>query len=385
MSGHLESSALSAENKLASSRARRRAANPSWRRLRRAAGLFVALMALLVTGLAAAELAVRLEPVTAGPEAPGGPVTLRADERLFTLMAALNATGYDDENNPAGMHPVRRAVRAELAGRDLSSLASLRPRLRLCRLIHESQCIHWLLQRGGPPDFERQAEGWWVNAPGFLFLGLDGALSDFYREAGIAELWQRHRPAYEAEIARYQGLLAPSLETTLAYLRMSPPPTGQVVMLPNLLDAYWRGYGPAVGATSYIVSGPAEQPNLGLLQHEFMHPLLNPLVDANLDVIKPDQARSLFARLKGQVSRGYRSWDGILRESVIRAVEVRLAEPAEREQLLATEEDQGFWLVRPLAQQLEAYEQRDQRLPDYMPAWLATLNNLEARRIGPVP
>jgi hypothetical protein len=340
-------------------------------------------MALLVFGLAAAELAVRLEPVTAAPEAPAEAVSISADERLFTLMAALNAAGYDDENNQAGMHPVRQAARAELAARNLPSLARLRPRLQLCRLIHESQCIHWLLQRGGPPDFSRQAGGWWVNAPAFPFLGLSGALSDFYREAGIAELWQRYRPAYEAEAARYQALLAPSLQNTLDYLRMSPPATGRVIMLPNLLDAYWRGYGPAVGETSYIVSGPAEQPNIGLLQHEFMHPLLNPLVDANLQAIDPDQARRLYDHLKGQVSRGYQNWDGILRESVIRAVEVRLADPDERARFLANEEEQGFWLVRPLAHQLEAYEDTSQSLPEFMPTWLASLNNLDAARLGP--
>jgi hypothetical protein len=339
-----------------------------------------------VIGLALAELAVRLEPVTAAPVLPEAPITLRADERLFTLMAALNAAGYDDENHPAGMHPVRQAVRAELAGQNLPSLVSdLLPRLQVCRLIHESQCIHWLLQRGGPPDFARQAAGWWVKAPAFPFLGLDGALTDFYREAGIAELWQRYRPAYEAEIARYQNLLAPSLEATLDYLRMSPPAAGRVVMLPNLLDAYWRGYGPAVGETSYIVSGPAEQPNIGLVQHEFMHPLLNPVVDGNLRAVDAGQARHLFERLKGQVSRGYRSWEGILHESVIRAVEVRLAPLTECEQILAGEEAQGFWLVRPLAQALETYERGGQSLPEYMPAWLATLNDLEAASLGPAP
>jgi hypothetical protein len=358
------------------------AANVRWRRLRSLAVVILAVMVVVATMLGAAELAVRLEPAVAAPAVPAELVSLQADERLFTLMAALNAAGYDDENNEAGMHPVRLAVRAELARKTLRSLDRLRLHLRICRLIHESQCIHWLLQRGGPPDFARQADGWWVKAPALLFLGMDDALADFYVEAGIGALWQRYQPDYDAEIARYQALLEPSLQATLAYLRLSPPAASRVVMLPNLLDAYWRGYGPAVGETSYIVSGPAEQPNVGLVQHEFMHPLLNPLVDANLDAIEPAQARRLFDRLKGQVARGYQSWEGILHESVIRAVEVRLAAPAERAWILANEEAQGFWLVRPLAQQLEAYEAGDLSLPEYMPAWLASLNDLPAHNLG---
>jgi hypothetical protein len=329
-----------------------------------------------------AELAVRLEPVTPAKAGLAEPVQLVADERLFTLMAALNAAGYDEENNEQGMHPVRQAVRAALAGQDLSSLDRLRPRLRLCRLIHASQCVHWLLQRGGPPDFDRQAEGWWLDVPGFLFLGLDAALRDFYLEADIAGLWQAHKPAYQAEIGRYQELLAPSLQLTLDYLRVSAPTTSKVVMLPNLLDSYWRGYGPAVGDTSYIVSGPAETPNIGLLQHEFMHPIINPLVDANLEAVAPGQARRLFAQLRGQVADGYQNWQAILHESVIRAVEVRLVEPGGREWLLAREEAQGFWLVRPLAQQLEDYEQGDTSLPEYMPTLLGALNELDAAGWG---
>jgi hypothetical protein len=275
-------------------------------------------------------------------------------------------------------------VRAALASQNLKSLARLRWRLRLCRLVHESQCIHWLLQRGGPPDFSRQAEGWWPSVPAFMFLGMDDALRDFYLEADIAALWQHSRTEYEAETARYQELIDPSLRATLDYLRMSPSATGRVVMLPNLLDAYWRGYGPAVGNTSYIVSGPAEQPNVALVQHEFMHPLINPLVDANLEAVDPGRARQLFAELKSGVARGYRSWEGILHESVIRAVEVRLAEPADREWLLATEEDHGFWLVRPLAHQLANYEQSGVSLAEYMPALLAVLNDVQlpARNSG---
>jgi hypothetical protein len=358
------------------------AASPLLRRLRAPAVWSLAGVALLALGLGAAELIVRLEPVAPARPVLGQTVRIEADERLFTFMAALNAAGYDDENNELGMHPVRQAVRAALAGKDLPSLARLRPRLQLCRLVHESQCVHWLLQRNGPPDFSRQAEGWWLNLPAFLFLGMDGALSDFYTEAGIASLWQTFRPDYEAEAARYQNLIDPNLQVTLAYLRQAAPTTSRVIMLPNLLDAFWRGYGLAVGETSYIVSGPAETPNIGLVRHEFMHPIINPLVDAHLPAVDPEQAGRLFAELKGQVGRGYQSWAGILHESVIRAVEVRLAAPADQAGMLADEEAQGFWLVRPLAHQLEDYERGASPLAEYMPTLLASLNSLPSEGLA---
>lgn len=214
--------------------------------------------------------------------------------------------------------------------------------LAVCRFIDVSQCATWVLQRGPAPDFVRAVGGWTLNAPAFAFLGFDCALAAFYRQADIAGLWAAQRPAYEAEITRYRNLATPAVADVFAYLRIAEPPTEGVVVLPNLLDAYWRGYGPRVGDLSYVVMGPAVEPNVGLIQHEAMHPILNPLVDAHLGAVRRDQANRLFAALKPRVSAGYRTWSNILHESAIRAVEVRLADPTKRERLLGQEDAAGF-------------------------------------------
>lgn len=332
---------------------------------------------VIVLCLALVELAVRLEPVTAPLPAPGGEyVQLQADERLFTLFAALNAAGYDEENNERGMSEARQQMRAALAGEGRGEVTSpLRAYLALCRTIHVSQCATWILQRGPAPDFARAVDGWALNAPAFPFLGFDRALAAFYREAGIASLWQAQRPAYEAEIARYRDLATPAVAAVFAYLKISEPPTAGVVVLPNLLDAYWRGYGPRVGDLSYVVMGPAVEPNVGLIQHEAMHPILNPMIDAHLDAVERQQADRLLAALKPRVAAGYRTWPNILHESVIRAVEVRLAAPADRQRLIRQEEAAGFPLVRPLADRLAEYEASGQTMAEFMPRLLDALND----------
>ncbi|MFN3982240.1 MAG: DUF4932 domain-containing protein [Caldilinea sp.] len=330
--------------------------------------------ALLLAG--AAELAVRFEPVTAPPPSTTGDyVQLVADERLFTLFAALNAAGYDEENYEQGFSPVRQAVRADLAGKSLPSLQWLRPYLAICRFIHVSQCVTWVLQRGPAPDFARAVDGWALQTPALLFFGFDRALAAFHREAEIAALWQAQQPAYAAEIERYQALVEPAVAEVFAYLRLTAPPTAGVRVLPNLLDAYWRGYGQRVGALSYVVMGPAIEPNVGLIQHEAMHPILNPLIDAHLDAIERSQADRLFAALKPHVGAGYENWPAILHESVIRAVEVRLADPTDRERLIRQEEAHGFALVRPLAERLANYESSGGPMAAYMPRLLAVLND----------
>lgn len=333
----------------------------------------VGIVLLLLLILAMAEVVVRLEPVT--PSAlPSSPVTIVADERLFTLMAALNAGGYNDENNEQGMHPVRQAVRAALATKPLSTRLWLHT--QLCRRLHESKCIEWVLQRGAPPTFARAVEGWWVDVPAFLFAGFADALQDFYGEAEIATLWRAHQPAHAAEAARYQAHLDPALQTVYTYLQVQPAPDAYVVMVPDLLNAYWRGYGPQIGPISYIVSGPALDPNVGLLQHEVMHPIMNPLVDANLAVIEPAQTERLWAALKPHLPSSYPTWQSALYECTIRAIEVRLLPPDEREHAIQREEADGFLLVRPLAAQLADYEASGVDMRTYMPTWFAALNDV---------
>ena len=335
----------------------------------------VTVLTLVAAILGIAELLVRFEPATAAVPIPeGNYVQLQADERLFTLFAALNATGYDEENNERGMSDVRRQVRAALAIRD-EVTSPLRPYLAMCRFIHVSQCATWVLQRGPAPRFARAADGWALGAPAFLFFGFDRALAAFYRKADIVGLWQAQRPAYDVEMARYRDLVTPAVAEVFAYLKITQPPTEGVVVLPNLLDAYWRGYGPRVGNLSYVVMGPAVEPNIGLIQHEAMHPILNPLIDAHLAAVERSQADRLFAALKPRVAAGYRTWPNMLHESVIRAVEVQLADPKDRERLIRQEEAVGFLLVRPLAGRLAEYEASGQTVSEFMPRLLAALND----------
>src|SRR5207249_4970415 len=54
------------------------------------------------------------------------PGQLDASPTLFTVMAALNATGYDAEIDSSNNHPLRQAIRAEIAKKDIRSLPALK-------------------------------------------------------------------------------------------------------------------------------------------------------------------------------------------------------------------------------------------------------------------
>lgn len=338
---------------------------------------------LLLAGLAilTAEITVRTQPAQATPP-PTEFVTVLADERLFTLFAALNAAGYTDENFDQPFHPVRATTRAYLAARPLPNLTRLRSQLSF---THSYAFVEWVLHYGPPPEFQRTVAGWHSSAPALLFFGLDNELREFYRAAEIKTLWQQVLPEYTAEVERYRAAAEPAIAKALAYTRLENPPVGHIIVIPNLLDAHWRGYGPHIGQTAYVVVGPTgDEPDIGLVQHEALHSLVGPLVEANQNVITPAQAERLFNRLQTEVdTHSYGTWSAILEESVINALGVRLAEPEWRALALHNGEARGFWLTGPLAEKLADYEQSPATLADFMPEWLEALNQIDVEQLMP--
>ncbi len=134
---------------------------------------------------------------------------LDADAALFTVMAAINAAGYDAELDSPANHPLRKAVRDYLKTRNPPVISELKLFYASHKLpdpaANLGQYVSYALSIDGPPDFGfryTQTE----LAPGV------GALSDlapllvrFYKEANIEEVWQKSQPAFEQVIARLPG------------------------------------------------------------------------------------------------------------------------------------------------------------------------------------
>ena len=339
-----------------------------------ARGLVVLTVLGLEFGFEHPSRAATLEPP--GPSTPGGSpvISVIADERLFTLFAALNVAGYDREINPDGMSETRLAVRAALADRPLAILPVLRLYRGMCQEVRISRCAMYVLHLGPAPDFARVVRGWFVDAPEHDFLGFDWALREFHREANITSLWQQHRPAYQRAVAAYAAVAAPLAEAALRYTRMPPIQARHLVVIPNLLDTGWVGYGPQIGDTAYVILGPSAEVETGLLQHELLHSAVNPAIFAALASLDSTARARLEEQISAVVGRqDYRALEGVVCESVIRALEIRLAPEDAREGLLAEEDGDGFVLVRPLFIGLADYEQTMGTFGDYVPALLQSL------------
>jgi hypothetical protein len=52
----------------------------------------------------------------------------------------------------------------------------------------------------------------------------------------------------------------------------------RIVIVPNFLDAYNRGYGPKIEKTAFVIYGPLIDESFRLIRHEFLHSIVKPLV-----------------------------------------------------------------------------------------------------------
>ena len=324
-----------------------------------------------------AELRVRLEPVNSQqPDFGSKQIIVATDERIFTLFAALNAAGFNREYEGIPMSFLRQQIRAALDGKNIPSLQRLK---RYFDKISDYHLVVWVLQRGSAPEFERAEAGWWISTRAANFDGLYSALSDFYKEADIANLWQQIKPQYDATLAYWQPLVETSLGDLQTYLRISELPVRQIVVIPNLLDSYYSGNGPLIGDIAFVVSGPTEtELSLqGLIEHETLHSIIGPMLDRNHHIISKTQSHRLFTVLKKSMPSSYGTWPNVLEETIIRAIGLRMIKDESlRNQLLNQLEGEGFLLIRPLYQSLDVYEQSNQSFDEYLPILLDTLNHI---------
>lgn len=175
----------------------------------------------------------------------------RTAKAIFVLFVAMNALGYNDENNPRGMSKERRMVRQALPRRSLRRrYAAL---ARHMRKEHPWHLIHKVLL-GKKNDT------------------VSSDLRKFTKEPEVKILWR----TLWASLMKRERILAPIFkrEATrlIAFLEREPRSIKQATLIFNPLDAYWRGYGFTVRNTGYVVTGPGTKSEVArLVRHELLH------------------------------------------------------------------------------------------------------------------
>jgi tetratricopeptide (TPR) repeat protein len=298
------------------------------------------------------------------PAAPADRGQLDFSPSLFTVMAAINAAGYDAEIGSTNNDPLRGQIRRAVEASRAPVIADLKQFFADHRqpdaTAELGQYVSLALSVEGPPDFKfRYRE---VELPPDVrqIQALAPLLARFYREADVAELWKSSQPAFERALERYHSPVSHAILEVNAYLRN--PMAGylgrsfQIYL--DLLGAPNQVQTRSYANDYFVVVTPSADPRVEDIRHAYLHYLLDPLATKYGEEILKKNSLVDYALGAPALDPSYKS-DFLLltTESLIKAIEARLPGGSSTIDEALRE---GHILAPYFAEQLTAYEkQRD--------------------------
>ncbi len=303
---------------------------------------------------------------------------LDASPTLFAVMAAINAAGYDADISSPNNSPLRAAIRKEISGKNIPSLAKLKEFYAAHRQSNStadlSQYISFALSVDGPPTFALKARG--VDTPPDVvpLEGLSPLLTAFYSEAGVEDLWNRSQAACEQAIELYHEAVANAVLQVNGYLRneTSGMRGRRFQIYIDLLGAPNQIQTRSYANDYYVVITPSAEPRIFDVRHAYLHYLLDPLSTRHSEVVMRKRGLSDHAQRAQALDESFKS-DYLLltTESLIKAVESRLdRKPATINQAML----EGYILTAYFAEALPLYEKQEQAMRFYYPDMIKAID-----------
>ena len=317
---------------------------------------------------------------------------LDGSETLFTVLAAINAAGYNADLDSNANSPVRKQVRDAIAAKHLDSVEALKKFFadhhRETPEAELNQYISFALSLEGPPDFQFWMPPQEVPPDVRKLDGLNELIARFYKEADVEDMWKQSQPAVDQMVEAYHSGVSKAVLEVNAYLRN--PTSGfrgrrfqiyvDLLAAPNQIQtrSYKDNY--------FVVVTPSVDPQIDEVRHSYLHYLLDPLSLRYFEQWERDKALADFAQPAPALDDAYKNDFMLLAtECVIKAVESRLASGAKKQELVNEAVSQGFVLVPGLADGLAEYEKQPESLRNYFPDLLGQIDlDREDRRLQKV-
>jgi TolA-binding protein len=256
---------------------------------------------------------------------------------MFTMAAALNGCGYD-----AGLEnslPLRQEVRTELQKVLLQSPEAAKAEQTICQFQQEhlpadtqrdiAQYVSLGIELGEPPAFATVVPEAYLPPDAAQVLGVVDLLKNFYKAAGIHELWVKHQAEYQGLVQQFHEPVASLLTQTDTYLKEQfGTYLGRrfVIYLEPLLapgQVNSRNY----GDNYFLVVSPAregpETLRLHEIRHTYLHYVLDPLALSHAQSLKRLEPLLLSVQ-NAPLDVSFKTDASLMvNESLIRAIEAR--------------------------------------------------------------
>jgi tetratricopeptide (TPR) repeat protein len=313
------------------------------------------------------------------PAARAADTGLDYSQNLFTVLAALNAAGYDVDVDSPQNHPLRNQLREYLAKQNIPVL----PEIRSFYKSHPpsiSPYISFGLSITGAPDYSFKGRTVDISPDAYALEKLLPLLTRFYAEAKIAELWPRVQPVFEQALEPYHEPLSRTTLLVNSYLRS--PSAGylgrrfqvyiDLLAAPNQIQT--RSY----GDDYFVVVSHSTTPKISDLRHSYLHFVIEPLASKYGMAIMQHAALSDYVAGAAGLDESYKN-DFLLltTESLIKAIECRLDRtPAAVDQVM----HEGFILAPYFFEALAAYEKQPVSMRLYFPEMMDHIDSARERK-----
>jgi len=305
-------------------------------------------------------------------------VTLETNETIFSVMAALNACGYNQGLNSS--YPVRSQIRAELARAAEASPEATRARDHMCQFQNDhrqadagldlAQYVSLALNLGDPPKFPTLISDADLPPDAAYVRGFVPLLQSYYQQEKLHDVWLAHQPEYQQLEEQFHDPVAKMILATEVYLKlpMSSYVGRKFGVLLEPLTAPGQVNARNYGSDYLVVVGPENGGlRMGEIRHAYLHYVLDPFALKRANALK--RLEPLLAYIqRAPMDESYkRDVSLLVTESLIRAIEARTlqegkAAETKRREFVQASVEEGFILTPHFYEQLVAFEKTSDSL-----------------------
>jgi predicted negative regulator of RcsB-dependent stress response len=317
-------------------------------------------------------------------------MSVETSQGLFSVMAAINACGYDSDL--AQSVPLRAQIRAEVmkAAQSPEAQAALR---NMCGFYEDhrqdtasrtlSNYISLGLNLQDSPKIELRTKEANLPPDAVFVLGFVPLLERFSQAANLNAIWQHHHADYDQLVQQVHTPVKDTLLSTDLYLKrnLSSYFTHEFIIYIEPLASPGEINSRNYGDDYYMVLSPSttEPLRLDQIRHTYLHYILDPMI-----LTRGTTLHRLSPLLEGvkasPLDENYRFDMGLLlTESLIKAIEARqlggAKGPAKPKAQLAWESTrQGFILTQYFYDKLVIFETDEIGFDQAYADWLHDIN-----------
>jgi hypothetical protein len=318
-------------------------------------------------------------------------IELRADIRVFNIMAVMNAMGWREDTR-ALPPPTKMALLPPLRTKLIQEIGALSPALREALQVYFTQ---------RPEPVERYL----LAALAFDPMQADNAqhaaswsdwnkLSDkFMTEKRMPDIASHFAPDYKAEMLRRMSDIDLWTKAVLDYLRIDDSclndPVAvdnprRVIYVLNLVGPYATNLRIDVDNFFYVIAGADEKPTPQALMAAWLAAMLAPRMDGRAGHWEAYTAAWTAESAKRPLAPGFRSMSDWVAENLARSIAMHVFAPRDQHPaLLRAEAEAGYPLTASLEALLKTYETGDASFLVYLDqAWA---KNAKAGATPPTP